>query len=268
MKLPLEILECIIQQLDTPSRSPDICSCALAGRVLVRLSQKRLLRSVKLIQTAEQGQGEGPAVTIRAHPIDRFYNSLRQNPSLGAYVRELEIRCTPRSNHPSDHGFAVLGLLGYVHSLKFGFAHGHTSMGWTRSWSEDNLCGITKEMTSLIVRNPITSLYLFGIRDLDPSFVSQASTLKHLTVQHVSLDESSLGQKIPLVSIRLATLALLEKTGEFAKQCATGSGFLNISRVICLTMDSADEENISFLPIFLSLEAIEVLDLRMDSECN
>ncbi|KAH6905831.1 hypothetical protein BKA70DRAFT_1564603 [Coprinopsis sp. MPI-PUGE-AT-0042] len=264
MQLPLDILEVIVGLLDTQSSSTDICNCALAGRVLVPICQKRLLASVKLVQRVRRdGGGE---FVVSTHPIDRFHNSLLQNPSMGAFVRELEIRCISRYNHPSDAGFAGLRLLGNVRSLKFGFTHGPTGSGWTRSWPESCLHGIKSALDLLIAHNPITSLYLFGIRDLAPSFISQALSLKHLTIQHLSLNASAVTPDTLMRPIQLDTLELLENTGDFVKQSiSTPLPIIDASQVTRLTMDSTNSDKDIFLPVLSSLQAVEVLDLRMDN---
>ncbi|KAH6905832.1 hypothetical protein BKA70DRAFT_1430256 [Coprinopsis sp. MPI-PUGE-AT-0042] len=265
MQLPHDILESIISLIDTRLRASDLCNCALASRELVAIAQKKLLASVRLIQRVNGVHGED--FVVATHPIDRFHSSLLRNPSLGAYVRALEIHCTPKENHPSPEGFDVLQLLGNVQTLQFGFTHGATDLGWTRSWSEPNLDRIKSTLASLVTRNPIVSMHLFGIQDLAPSFITLASSLKQLIIQHVDLDTSASAQSSNPITIQLDAVELLENVVGFVKAAIlTSFPILDISQVTQLYVyyglnDGGDP----FCRVLPLLTCIEVLDIRMES---
>ncbi|EAU90665.1 hypothetical protein CC1G_03934 [Coprinopsis cinerea okayama7 len=98
---PLDLLEATIEFLASQGTLDDLRQCALANKQLARLCQRRIFHTVVLVQKpaprAVPWDSE-ERVSLPPHPIERFAEVVKQNPTLGTYVRELEIESMRDSN--------------------------------------------------------------------------------------------------------------------------------------------------------------------------
>ncbi|KAH6905845.1 hypothetical protein BKA70DRAFT_1499982 [Coprinopsis sp. MPI-PUGE-AT-0042] len=188
MRLPPEIFEIIVGILHIQGCLSDIRHCALAGRDLLAVSQRRLFASVKLVQSVERSAHiRGLGLRATPHPMRQIRRPLSQNPVLRTYIRELVVRyMVTFDNVGSDiesEDYDTLNLLSNVQTLTIAFAYfGQRVPDEMRLWSESGLGGLRRTLGSFAQRNPVTFLLIFGIREIPSTFLQRFCQLRSLTM--------------------------------------------------------------------------------------
>ncbi|KAG2012212.1 hypothetical protein CC2G_012246 [Coprinopsis cinerea AmutBmut pab1-1] len=263
---PLELFEATVERLAAEGTLDDLRQCALANKQLARLCQKQIFHTVALVQKPVPRlvwpSDSEERVSLPPHPIERFANVVKQNPAIGTYVRELEIESMRDYN--VDDGFTVLGHLHQVHTFTLVFADGPRHVGIPKPWHTVSL-GLQNSLFSFAHRNTITSLSLYHLSDLPPTFLQRFSHLQRLTVLGVHPD-SSICPATGESYIKLKELELLDETVGFAEHFIlhpTAHTF-DISEISSLKVDFGinDDDHVVGRILHLPVQ-LEELDLHL-----
>ncbi|KAF5321155.1 hypothetical protein D9619_001290 [Psilocybe cf. subviscida] len=96
-KLPLDILDCILQQLAEYDDLHSLKMCALVCTDLTHLCQRRIFNQIMLANFVSED------MHVKAQTPTRFEELLNQNPKVADYVRSLHYQYDPLAQGPDSY---------------------------------------------------------------------------------------------------------------------------------------------------------------------
>jgi hypothetical protein len=278
-RLPHELLEDIIDilQADSYTREFRVHPYALVSRQFRTLCQKRIFASIDLRPGPET---PGSSSYTGLQQFRRFTSVVSQNPTLGSYVRELQLVYPPSLDNNEPNGEELYGMLRFLDNvleLTLGFVE--PARGNISSWKEHASLGLRKELALFAQRNPIAMLVIFGIYNVSPGFLRQFGQLrsftgffmKDTTLSSAAQDEDDEEESAPW-AVASHSRVCLDKLA--LGQCDTAtfeegfflhpSSVFDISQITELMLD--DQRTLcSLLPF---VKRLEVLNMELASQCS
>lgn len=255
MKIPLDVVHLIIQNLASDDNLDAIRACCLSSRMLVPMCRKHIFSSIELIQRPTTDLDSSPP-----NVLSRFGQLLELNPLIATFIREMELSL-PEKYH-SEHELDFLQNLNHVKRFTFGFTDWNRKTSDPRPWSL--VSGrIVAHLRSFIQRNDIVYFHLFGIDGFPLSTFLTFSNLKYLVIQNVTSPTVDNTTDPPMSALLLKSLDFLEGSIQFAQQSIAAKVF-DLANVDKLSIGLRSQDQMDALRSILP-PADRLKDLRISS---